>query len=88
MLFMVIERFRPGAITSVYERAKQQGRMLPTGLHYIDSWVSEDFTTCYQLMSTEDELLLEQWMSRWHDLVDFDVVRVLSSAEASNTVAG
>ncbi|MGB0386605.1 MAG: DUF3303 domain-containing protein [Ardenticatenaceae bacterium] len=88
MLFMVIERFRAGAIGSVYERAKEEGRMLPAGLEYVSSWVSEDLTICYQVMCTEDESLFDAWISHWDDLVDFEVVRVLSSAEAASIVLG
>ena len=86
MLFMVIERFKPGAIDSIYERVKLQGRMLPAGLEYIDSWIAEDLTICYQVMSTEDEKLFDEWISCWHDLVEFEVVRVLSSAEVASMV--
>ncbi|MDH3712357.1 MAG: DUF3303 domain-containing protein [Gammaproteobacteria bacterium] len=38
----------------VYQRAHSRGRMLPPGLEYLDSWVTEDFTHCYQLMSCDD----------------------------------
>ena len=35
----------------VYERAAVQGRMLPEGLRYIDSWVAgEKLDQCFQLM--------------------------------------
>ena len=88
MVFMVIERFKPGAIHSIYERVKQQGRMLPAGLDYINSWISEDLTICYQVMSTEDESLFDEWISHWDDLVEFEVVRVLSSAEAASIALG
>lgn len=87
MVFMVIERFKPGAIHSIYERVKQQGRMLPAGLHYINSWISEDLTICYQLMSTEDDSLFDEWISCWHDLAEFEVVRVLSSAKAAQSAS-
>ena len=47
---MVIDYFHEGAAPKVYERARIEGRMLPVGLLYIDSWVTEDFTCCYQVM--------------------------------------
>jgi len=37
---------------------------------------------CYQLMECEDWCLLEQWIASWNDLVDFEVVPVITSAEA------
>ena len=41
MRYMVIERFVHGA-RPVYERAAEQGRMLPRGLVYVDSWIDEN----------------------------------------------
>jgi hypothetical protein len=87
MLYMVIERFKePGAV-SVYRRARDKGRMLPAGLEYISSWVNLDFTTCFQLMETQDARLFDAWIASWSDLVDFEIVPVRSSTEASQAVA-
>jgi hypothetical protein len=86
MLYMVIERFKePGAV-SVYRRAREKGRMLPEGLDYISSWVSLDFTTCFQLMETRDVRLFDAWIARWSDLVDFEIIPVCDSAEASQAI--
>ena len=41
MLYMVIERYRRGP-GPVCQRAAERGRMLPTGLRYVDSWVVDD----------------------------------------------
>jgi succinate dehydrogenase flavin-adding protein (antitoxin of CptAB toxin-antitoxin module) len=56
--------------------------MAPDGLRYVDSWVTEDLATCYQLMECDDRALLEAWMTNWRDLTDFEVVAVMSSAQA------
>ena len=82
MLYMVIETFKSGSIGEVYRRAAERGRMLPQGLAYLESWVSIDFSVCFQLMRTEDNGLLEEWMKEWRDLVDFEVIPVRTSAEA------
>jgi hypothetical protein len=37
-------------------------------------------------MEASDRTLLDQWMARWADLVDFEVLPVLTSAEAVATV--
>jgi hypothetical protein len=79
---MVVERFRQGA-RPVYERAARDGRMLPDGLEYVDSWVDERLERCFQLMETEDPSLFDAWSARWGDLAEFEVVPVVSSAEAS-----
>lgn len=85
-LYMVIERFRAGDPRPVYARFRAQGRLAPEGLEYVDSWVTHDLTACYQLMRTDRPELLTQWISRWSDLVDFEVVPVITSAEASQRV--
>ena len=87
MLYMVIERFKePGAI-AVYRRARDRGRLLPAGLKYINSWVDLDYSSCFQLMETDDPGLFEPWMEQWRDLVEFEIVPVRPSAEASALIA-
>ena len=67
--YLVIERFIHGP-TPVYARAAERGRMLPDGLHYLDSWIVDDdrLDTCYQLMETDDPALLDEWIANWSDL--------------------
>jgi hypothetical protein len=86
MQYMVIERFRGGDPRPVYARFRALGRLAPPGLRYIDSWVSADLATCYQVMATDDRALLDQWIARWSDLVDFEVVPVITSADAAARV--
>jgi hypothetical protein len=82
MLFMVIERFRSGP-EPVYERFKKQGRMNPPDLRYINSWVTEDMSTCYQAMACESRESLDRWVAAWEDLVEFEIVPVMESGEAA-----
>lgn len=84
MLYMVLERFRDPEL--VYARARAEGRMLPEGLEYIDSWVERSFERCYQLMRTDDPALLEQWADRWRDIVEFTFVPVFTSGEAAERI--
>ena len=79
---MVVERFRRGA-APVYERAAECGRLLPAGLTYVDSWVDQRLDRCFQLMETDDPGLFDDWMERWSDLADFEVVPVITSADAA-----
>lgn len=83
MLFMVIERFRHGDAKAVYERLRERGRMMPDGLDYVDSWAELDSNRCFQLMQTDNPALIEQWTKQWDDLVDFEVVLVITSKEAA-----
>jgi hypothetical protein len=86
VLFMVIERYKNGDAAPVYRRFREQGRLAPNGLRYVNSWVTPDLTTCYQVMETDDRGLLDAWMARWSDLVEFEIVPVISSAEAAAQV--
>ena len=83
MLYLVIETFREGKVREVYQRARSSGRMLPPGLDYVDSWVTEDFTRCFQIVSCEDPQLLSQWQQHWSDIVDFECIPVLGSVDAA-----
>jgi Protein of unknown function (DUF3303) len=87
VLFMIIERFRRGDAVPVYRRFRDLGRLAPDGLRYIDSWVADDLCSCFQLMACDDRALVDAWIERWKDLVDFDVIPVVTSAEARAAVA-
>jgi hypothetical protein len=85
-LYMVIEHFKGGDAVPVYRRFRDQGRLAPAGLSYVSSWVDEKFERCYQLMETDDRQLLDAWMARWSDIVDFEVHPVMTSAEAAEAI--
>jgi hypothetical protein len=81
--YMVIESYTQGP-DPVYARAAERGRMLPPGLVYLESWIDErGLDRCFQLMETEEPSLFDQWMANWNDLVEFEIVPVISSAEAA-----
>jgi len=87
MLFMIIEHFGGGDPGPVYARFRERGRLAPGGLDYLGSWVTSDLTRCYQVMECDDRSLLDQWMAQWADLVRFEVVEVMTSAEAADVTA-
>ena len=60
---------------------------MPDGLDYVGSWVTGDLSTCYQVMQCQDRALLDLWIGNWDDLVDFEVVPVLTSSEAQARMA-
>jgi hypothetical protein len=82
MLFMVIEKFINRDPQPVYSRLAEKGRMMPEGLTYINSWISEDFSTCWQVMEADDPAKFEEWIRNWDDLIEFKIVPVMTSAEA------
>ena len=52
------------------------------GLVYIDSWVALPARErCFQLMETDEPALFDEWIAGWQDLVEFEVVAVVRSAD-------
>ena len=82
MKYMIIETFIEGA-APVYARFRERGRMAPEGLSYIGSWVTPDGRQCYQVMECDERRLLDEWMSAWEDIVGFELIPVVTSAEAA-----
>jgi hypothetical protein len=87
MKYMVIERFQSGDPVPVYRRFREEGRLAPDGVEYVSSWITTDLKQCFQVMECSDRRLLMEWISRWNDLVDFEVIPVITSAEAQEAVA-
>ena len=86
MLYMIIEHFK-GDPVPVYRRFRDRGRLAPDGLKYVNSWVTSDLQRCYQVMECDDRHLLQDWIDQWKDLVDFEVVPIVTSAEAASAMA-
>lgn len=86
-LYMVIEKFKGGDAVLVYRRFRDQGRLASEGLTYVSSWVDVNLERCYQVMETNNRELLDEWISHWSDLIDFEVHPVITSAEAREKIA-
>jgi hypothetical protein len=86
MLFMIIEKFHPGKIKTLYTRFEEKGRMVPAGVRYIDSWIDSNISICYQLMESDVKEKIWEWISHWNDLADFEVIPVITSAQAKEKV--
>ncbi len=82
MLYMVIERFRDGDPVPIYRRVQERGRQLPDGLRYV-----------YELGDIRPDPLLpgdgvdrpelfDEWFAAWSDIVEFELLPVLTSADA------
>jgi len=82
--YIVIETFKD--VLAVYRRFRDRGRLAPDSLRYLGSWVTEDFRKCYQVMECDDQRALEEWMERWSDIVEFEIVPVVTSAAANEAL--
>jgi hypothetical protein len=87
MLYMIVETFRNGDARPVYRRFREHGRMAPEGLNYVASWVTDDMRRCFQVMECDNRALLDAWVDQWSDIVDFEVVPVITSAAAAAAIA-
>jgi hypothetical protein len=87
MLFLIIEHFKDANPVPVYRRFRDQGRMMPPGLSYVSSWVTQDLAHCYQIMECETRGPLDEWLGKWSDLIDFEVLPVMTSATAQTALA-
>ena len=87
MLFMVIERFKDRNALPVYQRYAESGRKLPDGLTYVNSWIEANLDRCFQLMECDDPVYFQEWVAKWRDLVEFEIVPVVPSDEAKKLFA-
>jgi hypothetical protein len=87
MLFMVIEHFRDQDPVAIYRHLRNNGRGLPDGLKYVDSWIEPNFDRCFQLMECDDLRLLQQWALHWREFATFEIVPVVPSRETREVVA-
>ncbi len=78
---MVIETFAEANRAAAADRFRTHGRMLPDGVVYQASWPNEDGSRCFQVMNAPSRALLDRWIAQWNDLVEFEVIPVLTSAE-------
>jgi hypothetical protein len=86
MLYMIVEDFK-GDPVPVYRRFRDQGRLAPDGLRYVQSWVTQDLQRCYQVMECDDPALLLEWIDQWKDIVAFEVIPIVTSSEAAAAIA-
>ena len=87
MLYLVIETFRGGDPVPVYRRFRDQGRMMPPGIEYKGSWVTSDLRRCFQIMECAERRQLDEWIANWSDVIEFEVIPAVTSAEAAAAVA-
>ncbi len=88
MQFMIIEGFRNQDAKAVYRRFAEQGRLMPDGLTFVDSWVSADLGRCFQVMACDDVTLLQRWVAEWSDLAEFEIIPVCPGKETAAALSG
>jgi len=84
---MIVEHFKNGDAKPIYRRFCDKGRLAPEGLTYVSSWIDESMQQCFQLMETNDRKLIDEWISNWSDIVEFEVFPVMTSKEALEKIS-
>ena len=87
MLFMVIESFRGQDAKSVYRRFRDKGRLMPDGIGFVGSWVTANLSRCFQIMECDDITLLQRWAAEWSDLVQFEILPIVSGKDTASALA-
>jgi hypothetical protein len=88
MLFMIIERFKDDDMLPIYKRIREEGRNLPEGLGYVESWVEPNFSRCFQLMQCDDLRVLQKWILQWRGSgASFEIVPVVTSKQTQEVVS-
>jgi hypothetical protein len=82
MLYMIIEHFHPGKAKEIYSNLDKTGRKIPDGVHYINSWIDENLTICYQVMESDSDEKIQEWVNMNKGPVDYEVIKVITSAQA------
>jgi len=86
VLFMCVERFKNRDAKAVYRKFREGGRGMPDGLTYVGSWIEANFDRCFQLMECDDARVLQEWVAHWNDLIEFEIVPVVPSAQTREAI--
>jgi len=81
MLFMIVERFKNSDPKPVRERFTRDGRMVPNDIVYHASWIDAENARCFHDLEAASAEMFNTWTSCWDDLIDFEIIPVLSSLE-------
>jgi hypothetical protein len=84
MLFMVVERFKNRDPKPIYRRLRDEGRQMPEGLTYVASWIEANFDRCWQVMECDDPRLFQEWIAKYGDLMEFEIVPVVQSKDVQD----
>ena len=83
MLFIVVERFKSSeAASEVYRRLEGTRADAARRAQILGQLGGRNLDRRFQLMETDDAKLFKQWIACWQDLVDFEVIPVVNSADA------
>lgn len=83
---MIVEHFKNGVLCRSTAGFANKAAWHPKVWRNVSSWVREKLERCYQIMETDHRALLDQWVSNWSDLIDFEIYTVIPSKEAAGRI--
>jgi hypothetical protein len=88
MLYMVIEHFHEGAAPEVYKRFRECGRSLHHVLTDVPRCNEPTLLRFCQVMQWDDPAVFAECTAKWTDLMEFEAIPVITSAEAQEIMRG
>ena len=80
MLFMVLERFKNRDAKAIHLKLDELLRGVKGARTYAGS--EENLAEV-----ADDPRLFQQWVMQWHDLIEFEIIPVVPSAETRDAIA-
>lgn len=71
---------------TVHRRFKETGAPPPPGVEMLGRWHSVTGNGGFFLAETDDPVALCRWMQDWTDLIEFEVVPVVTDEQANEVI--
>lgn len=71
---------------AVHQRFTETGAPPPSGVKMIGRWHSVAGNGGFFLAETDDAVALARWLQDWTDLIDFEVVPVVTDEQVSEVI--
>lgn len=71
---------------AVHQRFRETGGPPPPGVKMVGRWHSVAGKGGFFLAETDDAVALARWLQDWSDLIDFEVVPVVTDEQVSEVI--
>lgn len=87
MQFMTIWTIKPDHMGSARERFQQTGAPPPEGVKMVGRWHDVAGGRGFNIAETDDATAIAKWCQQWADLLDFEIVPVMTDKQLSEVLA-
>ena len=71
---------------AVHQRFKETGAPPPPGVEMLGRWHNVAGNGGFFLAETDDPVALARWLQEWTDLIDFEVVAVVTDEQINEVI--